>query len=141
MSGRSKRLFLLLIAVQAAHSVEEYVTRLYDVFAPARFVSGLIGEDLATGFIVINAAVVALGIWCYLGPVRSGQGAGRVVAWSWLVVELVNGAGHILMAASTGGYFSGVLTGVALSATAVCLALSLIVDKGRPLGTAPRRIA
>ena len=34
--------FWLLILAQAAHSIEEYVGRLYDVFPPARVVSGLI---------------------------------------------------------------------------------------------------
>jgi hypothetical protein len=42
--------FLFLILTQAAHSIEEYVTRLYQVFAPARFVSSLISNNLALGF-------------------------------------------------------------------------------------------
>lgn len=130
MSERSKRLFLLLVAVQAAHSVEEYLTRLYEVFAPARFLSALISDDLAIGFVIINAAVIALGAWCYVGPVRSGLGAGTLLAWLWLVVESANGTGHILIAASTGSYFSGALTGVGLVATAACLAISLRIDKG-----------
>jgi hypothetical protein len=41
--------FLILILTQAAHSVEEYVFRLYDVLAPARFISGLFSADLPTG--------------------------------------------------------------------------------------------
>src|SRR6201987_5600794 len=39
---RSQLVFLLLILAQAAHSVEEYATRLYEVFPPAHFVSSLI---------------------------------------------------------------------------------------------------
>ena len=81
MSRRSRRLFLILVIAQAAHSVEEYVTRLYDVFAPARFVSGLVSDDLAVGFAIINVAIVAVGVWCYLGPVRSGGDAAWLVAW------------------------------------------------------------
>ena len=80
MSRRSKLLFLLLIAVQAAHSVEEYAGRLYEVFPPARFVSGLVSGNLSLGFLVINVAIVGFGAWCYFGPVRSGLGAGWVVA-------------------------------------------------------------
>jgi hypothetical protein len=36
LSGRSA--FLALILAQAAHSVEQYAFRLYDVLAPARYV-------------------------------------------------------------------------------------------------------
>ena len=83
VSRRSKLLFLLLIAVQAAHSVEEYAGRLYEVFPPARFVSGLVSGNLSLGFLVINVAIVGFGAWCYFGPVRSGLGAGWVWRPSW----------------------------------------------------------
>ena len=129
MSGRSKLVFLLLVAVQAAHSAEEYVTRLYEIFLPAKFVSGLVSDDLRIGFIVINAAIIVLGAWCYLFPVRSGLRAGWVVAWLWLIIETANGIGHLLIAASVGGYFPGVLTGVALVVVAVSLGFSLTMDK------------
>ena len=125
MSRRSQRLFLLLVIVQAAHSVEEYVTRLFDVFPPARWVSGLISNDLAMGFAIVNAAIVAAGVLCYVGPVRGGGSAGRVVAIVWSAIELANGFGHIAMATMAGGYFSGALTAVGLVATAGCLAFSL----------------
>jgi hypothetical protein len=40
--------------VQAAHSCEEYVWRLYESFPPARFVSSLISSDLQRGFLIAN---------------------------------------------------------------------------------------
>jgi hypothetical protein len=40
--------------------VEEYVTRFFEVVAPARFLSGLVSDDLAVGFAVINAASLSL---------------------------------------------------------------------------------
>ena len=46
MEHRSQLVFLFLILSQAAHSIEEYVTSLYDVFAPARFVSSLVSNNL-----------------------------------------------------------------------------------------------
>ena len=52
MDARTRFAFLALILTQAAHSVEEYVFRLYDVFAPARFVSGLVSDNHAAGFAV-----------------------------------------------------------------------------------------
>jgi hypothetical protein len=53
MSRKARIAFLALVIAQAAHSIEEYVFRLYDVFAPARFVSRLISANLRTGFIVV----------------------------------------------------------------------------------------
>jgi hypothetical protein len=44
---RSHLVFLFLILTQGAHSIEEYVTKLYEVFTPARFVSSLVSNDLA----------------------------------------------------------------------------------------------
>jgi hypothetical protein len=58
VSRRSRPLFLFLVIAQMAHSVEEYATRLYEVFAPARLVSGLASDDLATGLFL---AVIAKG--------------------------------------------------------------------------------
>ena len=131
MSRRSKLLFLLLIAVQAAHSVEEYTGRLYEVFSPARFVSGLVSENLWVGFVVVNAAVIAVGAWCYFGPIRSGLSASWVVAWLWLTIELANGIGHISIAVWEWRYFPGALTAVGLVVAAVSLALSLRTDRAR----------
>jgi hypothetical protein len=93
MSRRSQLVFLLLVLAQAAHSIEEYATRLYDIFAPARFVSGLVSADLATGFVVVNATLVGFGLWCWLVPVRSGTASARAWAWPWALVELANASG------------------------------------------------
>jgi hypothetical protein len=131
MSPRSKLLFLLLVIAQATHSVEEYVTRLFEVFAPARFVSGLVSEDLALGFIVVNVVFIAVGAWCYVGPVRVGGIAGQIAAGVWVVIEFANGFGHITITAVRGAYFSGSLTAVLLVVTALCLALSLRADRRR----------
>ena len=79
MDSRSRFAFLILVLVQAMHSVEEYVFKLYDVFAPARFVSGLVSDDLPTGFAVVNIGFVALGTWCYLARVQAGAWLGSVV--------------------------------------------------------------
>ena len=68
---RGQLVFLFLILAQGAHSIEEYATRLYEVFGPARFVSGLISNDLALGFLIFNVALVTFGLWCWAIPVRS----------------------------------------------------------------------
>jgi hypothetical protein len=102
--------FLFLILAQGAHSIEEYVTGLYAVFAPARFVSSLVSTDPARGFLLVNAALVTFGMWCWAVPIRSGWEAARGLLWFWTILELANGIGHSALALARGGYFSGVAT-------------------------------
>lgn len=123
MHDKRQLVFLLLILAQAAHSVEEYVTKLYDVFAPARFVSGLVSNDHQTGFLILNAALVGFGLWCWAVPVRSGWPATRGLAWFWTILELVNGLNHSVLALRQGGYFSGVITAPLLLLFASSLAV------------------
>ena len=132
MERRSQVVFLFLILAQGAHSIEEYATRLYEVFAPARFVSSLISNDLSLGFLVVNAALVMFGLWCWAVPVRSGWRAARGLAWFWTVLEIGNGVGHSILAFSRGGYFPGVATAPLLLVLAVWLAVLLVRQRGRP---------
>jgi hypothetical protein len=96
---------------------------------------------VAVGFVIINAIVITVGIWCYVGPVRSGRGAAWLVAWLWTVIELANGIGHITFAVLAEGYFSGALTAVVLVCTAACLGFSLRTDWNRSARLAPPRVA
>src|SRR5262245_33972384 len=105
-----RRLFLWLILAQAAHSLEEYVSRLYDVLAPARWISALFSSNLRVGFAVANVLLVLLGLGCYVASVRTSRPSARLWAWFWAVIEAANGTGHLAFAASAGGYFPGALT-------------------------------
>lgn len=110
MDSRGRTAFAILIGAQAAHSVEEYVFHLYDVFTPARAVSSVFSSDLATGFAIANAGIVLFGLWCYAARVRPSHPSDRAFAWFWAVLELANGVGHTMLAALAGGYFPGVGT-------------------------------
>jgi hypothetical protein len=121
----TRRLFLGLIVVQAAHSVEEYLFKLYDVLAPARFLSGLLTDNLAVGFAIANTCLVQLGLWCYLARVRTSRRSGRAWAWFWAMLEGANGATHLTFAAGARGYFPGAAAAPALLALSVALSLSL----------------
>lgn len=94
MQRKGQIVFLLLILAQGAHSIEEYITKLYAVFAPARFVSSLVSDDLALGFVVANAVLVTFGSWCWGFPVRLGWRAGRGIAWFWTILELARPMSH-----------------------------------------------
>lgn len=129
MDARSRNAFAILIAAQAAHSVEEYAFRLFDVFAPARVVSSLFSGNLSAGFAFANAGIVLFGVWCYLARVRPSHPSGRAYAWFWTILELANGLGHTMLAAARGGYFPGLGTAPAL----ICVSLYL----GRTLARRP----
>jgi hypothetical protein len=83
---------------------------MYETFAPAHFVSSLISNDLALGFLVFNVALVTFGLWCWAVPLRAGWHSVRGFIWFWIVLELGNGIGHVVLALWRGGYFSGVIT-------------------------------
>jgi len=62
MSNKIRIAFLLLVITQALHSVEEYFGRLWEVFPSARMLSGLVSDDLKTGFVIINAGLFVFGL-------------------------------------------------------------------------------
>jgi hypothetical protein len=117
--------FLALILTQAAHSIEEFVFRLYDVFAPARFVSSLFSDDLAVGFGIANVAFVAFGFWSYFARVRPAHPSAALWAWPWIAIEAANGIGHLVIALLRGAYFPGVLTAPILLVASLFLAYRL----------------
>jgi hypothetical protein len=125
MKALSQNLFLCLIISQAAHSIEEYYFRLYDVLAPARFISRLVSSNLALGFAVANICLVLFGLWCYLARVRKPDATGRSWAWFWAILEAANGTNHLILAASSGGYFPGAATAPLLLGLSVSLGLTL----------------
>lgn len=131
MDSRGRLAFALVIGAQAAHSIEEYVFRLYDVFAPARFVSGLFSSNLAVGFVVANAGIVLAGLWSYLARVRTSNAGARAFAWFWACLELANGFGHVLLAIGQRGYFPGLGTAPLLIATSAYLG-SRLIRTGEP---------
>ena len=114
--------FLALVGAQAAHSVEEYVGRLYDVFPPARLVSGLISPNLERGFLIFNVALVSFGLWCFLWPVLRQWSSALPLAWLWVALELVNGIGHPVWSLVQSGYTPGVATAPLLLLLALNLA-------------------
>jgi hypothetical protein len=121
MDRRASFAFLLLVLAQACHSVEEYRFRLFEVLAPARFVSLSVGLDPASGFAIVNSFLVAFGLWCWAFPVRRGWPSARAFAWGWAIVEAANCFAHIGLAVAAGGYFPGLATAPLLLAASALL--------------------
>jgi aspartate racemase len=127
--AEARRLFLALILTQIAHSAEEYWFALYEVLLPARIVSGYISSNLAVGFAIANAALIAFAFWCYLARVRTGHPSGRMWAWFWTALEAANGTAHLFYAAARGAYFPGAATAPVLLALAIALAVRLRTER------------
>jgi Protein of unknown function with HXXEE motif len=123
---RFKLSFLALVSTQAVHSVEEYVGHLYEVFPPARAVSGLISEDLERGFIIFNVALITFGLWCFIWPVRGNWPSAIPLAWFWVGIELINGIGHPLWTLAEWKYTPGVATAPFLLFLALYLGQQLL---------------
>jgi Protein of unknown function with HXXEE motif len=119
-------LFLGLAISQAAHSLEEFNFRLFEVLAPARYLSGLVSDDLASGFAVINTLIVALAFWTYFFRVRPAAAGAVGWIWAWALLELGNGIGHVLFAVSAAGYFPGVYTAPLLLVFSLALIFRLL---------------
>jgi len=123
--SRIKATFGALVFAQAVHSIEEYVGRLWESFPPARFLTGLISPDREFGFIVINSALVAFGVWCLTWPVRRDWPSAVRFMWFWIVLEMINGVGHLAWTLRQGGYTAGVLTAPVLLVVALYLGFQL----------------
>jgi hypothetical protein len=123
--SRIKIAFGLLIFAQIAHSIEEYVGRLWESFPPARFLAGLFSSDHERAFIVLNILLAAFGLWCLLFPVRRDWPSAAGFMWLWVVVETINGVGHPAWSLLQGGYTPGVFTAPILLLVALYLGSQL----------------
>lgn len=111
-----------LVLAQALHSAEEYVGRLWETFPPARFLTGLVSQDLERGFLIINVSLVAFGFWCWLWPVRKEWPSLIPLTWFWITIETINGIGHPTWTLLQGSYTAGVATAPLLLVLALWLA-------------------
>lgn len=126
MDSRSKIFFLILVLVQGLHSVEEYIGRLWEIFPPLRFLSGLISENPETGFLIINIGFFIFGIWCWFFPVLRNYNYARGLIWFWIVIEMINGIGHPFWALYEREYVPGVVTALILLILSIYLLRHLL---------------
>jgi hypothetical protein len=109
--------YLVAVAWQALHVVEEYVTGFADRF-PLLFAGAFSPLEGAIGwsngvFLAVNAAALALFLFGALGLAR-GWRIPTIFVCIFALGELLNGLGHPLLAlaAGDGWYFPGLFTGV-----------------------------
>ena len=133
--SRFQLAFGALVLTQAIHSVEEYAGRLWESFPPARIIVGLISSDPERGFVILNIAFVAFGVWAFLFPVRKRWPSAIPIAWFWAVMEVINACGHTLWTLRQGHYTPGVATAPVLLVLAISL-LSLLTQRTQPMNPA-----
>lgn len=119
--SQTSALFLILVFIQAAHSIEEYIGRLWENLPPATYVTGLISKNHETGFLIINIGMFALGLLLWAFVVHPNKPAAGFVLWIWIVIEVINGIGHPVWAIMQGGYEPGVVTAPFLLIVALML--------------------
>jgi len=117
--------FALLVLVQAAHSTEEYLGRLWEALLPPQIVAMVFSTDPARGFLIANLVIVTFGVWCLVWPVRRSWRVAPVLLWGWTVVEIANGTLHLLVAVGFQRYIAGAGTAPLLLALALRLAYVL----------------
>ncbi len=131
ISKKIKIAFLVLVIVQAFHSIEEYIFKLYDVFLPAKIISTLFNSNLSVGFLIFNIALVLFGIWCYSGPVRNSRPSAYWFLGIWIFIESINGIGHPVIAIIRGHYFPGLYTAPILLIVSIYLIVHLMSSNSR----------
>ena len=125
MPSRMNATFLLLVGLQALHSVEEYAAHFYERFPPARALGHVFPGVPRPGFVGLNVALFVFGVWCYFARVRHRTASAAMWAWVWVAIEMFNGVAHPVWAVSVGGYAPGLITAPLLLVVALTLAWQL----------------
>jgi len=126
MNSKIKTGFLILVLVQAGHSFEEYIGRLWEVFPPAEFLTSLFSKNNETGFLIVNIGLLIFGILCWLFPIRGNYSVAKGVLWFWIVLEAINGIGHTAWSIIESRYTPGVITAPLLFVVAMYLAITTV---------------
>lgn len=109
--------FLLLVCLQAAHSIEEISGGLYALLPYFR----PLGTAAGPVFTIANALVFGLGLWCYRSRVRPRHGSAVAWIWGWCLVEVGNGILHPTWTLLAGRYIPGTATAPLLLLASVYL--------------------
>jgi hypothetical protein len=110
MNGRISTAFLLLIILQAIHSVEEFIFGFYEKFPPMRALYREAPHLAKPAFAIANALLILVGLICYYYWVRPVRERARSVVWAWIILESVNVIAHFMWAILIRGYNPGLAT-------------------------------
>jgi len=113
---RTARLFLIGLAAQCLHFMEEFVTRFQDRF-PALLGLPAWPENF---FVAFNLLWLTVWILSAIGLQR-GYRAALFPAWFFAIAAIANGIAHPLLALVARGYFPGLISSPVLGVLGVLL--------------------
>ncbi len=112
MNGRIRATFVVLIVLQALHSSEEFIFKLYEVFPPMALLYREAPHLAKPAFIIFNVLLLMAGLICLLRWVWPAKPGARTVAWVWVGGEAFNAGAHSVWAVLIRGYNPGLVTGL-----------------------------
>jgi len=112
MSNKIRAAFLMLIALQALHSTEEFIFKFYDVFPPMASLYRDAPQMAKSAFIVFNVLLFMAGLICLFRWVWPGRRGARTIVLVWVVVETFNFVAHSVWAILIRGYNPGLATAI-----------------------------
>ena len=110
MNRNIQTMFLLLVILQAIHSAEEFIFRLYERLPPMKLLYQNAPYLAKPAFVIFNASLILIGLACFYYWVQPARKGARVVVWAWVILESLNVAAHLLWASIIGGYVPGLWT-------------------------------
>ena len=117
---RTARLFLMGLAAQCLHFMEEFVTRFQDRF-PALLGLPAWSENF---FVVFNLIWLSVWILAAIGLQR-GHWFALFPIWFFAIAAIANGIAHPVLAVVARGYFPGLITSPIVGVLGVLLWLRL----------------
>jgi F0F1-type ATP synthase assembly protein I len=112
MNDKIRAAFLVLVLLQALHSVEELLLHFYEVFPPMALLYRDAPSWARPAFIVSNVVLVTAGLVCWRLWVVPGGRWARGVVWAWAGGEAFNVIAHCVWAVAARGYNPGLVTGL-----------------------------
>src|SRR2546423_15685569 len=112
MNRKIQSAFLLLVIVQAIHSVEEFIFRFYERFPPMTFIYQNAPQLARPAFAISNALLILIGLICFYYWVQPARKGATAVVRIWIIIESLNVVAHIVWAALIGGDNPGLVAGV-----------------------------
>src|SRR5260370_35881386 len=110
MNSNIRATFLLLVILQASHSVEEFIFRLYERFPPMRFLYQNAPHLAKPAFAISNALLVLIGAVCLYYWVQPARRGARLVVWIWIIIESLNVIAHLVWPALIVGLDTALVT-------------------------------
>ena len=112
MNNKMRVAFLVLIGLQALHSIEECIFKFYEVFPPMVSMYRNAPAMAQPAFVLANSLLILVGFVCLLRWVWPARRGAKVVAWVWVGAEAFNVIAHCVWAISIRGYNPGLVTGL-----------------------------